>query len=1022
MKTLEKLEPTLFEEKALEKERWIARRFRWVKVLNAFLIVLLLAVVASLAWFVYSVDQAKQDESRLLIILCAMLVLGMVCGIWALNLIFQKNERSSAELRAQERRFRRVVECLSEGIIINDEKDLMLYANSRLAELTGYSQEEIVGRHAYMLLPPEEWEKLREGTERRLQGLSDAYEVQLQRKDGGRLWAEFRAAPLRNPAGAIVGSLATVTDITERKRMLEALRESEERIRLFVEHAPAAVAMFDRQMRYVVTSRRWLSDYGLGDRDLIGKSHYEVFSEIPQRWREIHRRCLEGAIEKCEEDHFLRSDGRLEWVRWEIRPWRSGSGEIGGLIMFTEVITEKKRAAEALGEQQKFLRNVIDADPSFVFAKDWDGRFTLANKAIAEVYGTTPEELIGKRDADFNSNQVEVERFLRDDREVIATGREKFIPEEPVTNATTGETRWFQTVKKALHIPGESKAQVLGIAADITARKRAEEELRKSEAQFRTLAANVPGVVYLCRNDERYTMLYLNDGIEKLTGRPAKDFLEDRISFVELFHTADAPHIAPAVDAAIAARKPFSLVYRIKHKSGQWRWVEENGQGVFDEKGELRFLEGTILDVTEKRHAEEERRKLESSIQQAQKLESLGVLAGGIAHDFNNLLMGILGNAGLALMKASPESPVREGLKQIETAALRAADLTKQLLAYSGKGKFVMEVLDLSRLVEETSHLLRAIVSKKATLQVHFPSHLPRIHADPTQIRQVVMNLITNASDALEDKAGIIKVSTGSMFVDRHFLAGALCAEDLGEGHFSYVEVSDTGVGMDAETVAKIFDPFFTTKFTGRGLGLAAALGIVRGHKGCIKVHSEPGKGTTFLVLFPSTEKPVDVKPAVPQGLNGWRGAGTVLVVDDEESVRAVAKVSLEQIGFRVLCASDGKDGVETFRKHADAIVAVLLDMTMPRMDGQEALREMRKIRPEITIVLSSGYNEKESTKAIPLGEVDGFIQKPYQPLTLLEKMREVLEGKTLRPMPRRREEKEKPSPKGKPSTRSSGS
>ena len=414
-------------------------------------------------------------------------------------------------------------------------------------------------------------------------------------------------------------------------------------------------------------------------------------------------------------------------------------------------------------------------------------------------------------------------------------------------------------------------------------------------------------------------------------------------------------------------------------------------------------LESLEKEVTERKQAEEERLSLERQVQHAQKLESLGVLAGGIAHDFNNLLMAILGNADLALGELSPMSPARDNLQEIEKASRRAAGLAKQMLAYSGKGRFVVEPIELGELVKEMAHLLEVSISKKVVLKYNFAENLPPFDGDVTQIRQVVMNLITNASEAIGDKSGAIALSTGAMDCDRAYLDGvnevlrAGLDEPLPEGVYTYVEVADTGCGMDAETIQKIFDPFFTTKFTGRGLGMSAVLGIVRGHQGAIKIYSEVGKGTTFKLLFPASEPPEEerelaqAKQGTSEDVPVPGFSGTILLVDDEETVRVVSKQMLERMGFTVLTAPDGREALKVFREHAGEIVCVLLDLTMPHMDGDEAFREMRRLHPGVTVILCSGYNEQDATQRFPGKGLAGFIQKPYTLAALEEKLREVL-------------------------------
>ena len=470
-----------------------------------------------------------------------------------------------------------------------------------------------------------------------------------------------------------------------------------------------------------------------------------------------------------------------------------------------------------------------------------------------------------------------------------------------------------------------------------------------------------------------------------------------------LVHPDDWGAVERRLTAHLEGSTPlYETEHRLRHKSGGWVWVLDRGKVI--ERGPdgapLRVC-GTHVDVTARKRAEEERLALERQMQHAQKLESLGVLAGGIAHDFNNILMAVLGNTELALRDLSPHSPARDRLQAIEKASLRAAGLAQQMLAYSGKGRFVIEPIHINEFVKEMVHLLEVSISKKIVLKHDFAEHLPTFAGDANQIRQVTMNLTTNASEAIGDESGVIAISTGVMACDSQYLAAANRAnnpgldEPLPEGPYVYIEVADNGCGMDPATREKLFEPFFTTKFTGRGLGMAAVLGIVRGHRGAIKVTSEVGKGTTFKILFPAADDgagavlkaPVDeTKGEVP-----WRGGGTILLADDEEAVCEVGQLVLERAGFKVLTAADGREAVALFREHADEIVCVLLDLTMPHLNGEEAFREMRCIRPEVRVILCSGYNEQEATQYFVGKDLAGFLQKPYRSTALMEKLREVL-------------------------------
>ena len=381
----------------------------------------------------------------------------------------------------------------------------------------------------------------------------------------------------------------------------------------------------------------------------------------------------------------------------------------------------------------------------------------------------------------------------------------------------------------------------------------------------------------------------------------------------------------------------------------------------------------------ERRAAEAERLRLEAQVQYAQKLESLGVLAGGIAHDFNNLLMVILGNIDLALFELPPGTPPHDCLSDAKAAGHRASELTRQMLAYSGRGTFVVERIDFSRLVDEMTPLLRISISKKAALRFDLAPDLPPIEADATQMRQVILNLVVNASEAIGDRNGTIRVSTGVVECDEAFLAAAVVNDAARPGPYVFLEVTDSGEGMDQETQARIFDPFFTTKLSGRGLGLAAVMGIVRGHKGAITLGSDPGAGTTFSVLFPPAAQAAAAAAIPRPTAQSVRGTGTILLVDDEAAVRTTAKAMLERLGYRVLLAEDGRQAITAFQAHQPEISGVLLDLTMPSMDGEETFRELRRIDARARVIISSGYGEHDIAQRFTGLGLAGFIQKPYE-------------------------------------------
>ena len=379
-----------------------------------------------------------------------------------------------------------------------------------------------------------------------------------------------------------------------------------------------------------------------------------------------------------------------------------------------------------------------------------------------------------------------------------------------------------------------------------------------------------------------------------------------------------------------------------------------------------------------------ERKRINERLQQIQKLESLGLLAGGIAHDFNNLLTGIMGNASLVLEDLPPATAQRADLQKVLDATQRAATLTRQLLAYAGKGRFVIEPLDLSGVVREISGLIQSSIPRTVALRLQLETDLPLIDGDAAQIQQLVMNLVINGAEAITDNVGTVSVATSIQDVDQAYLLQSFGPTEISPGRYVRLEVSDTGCGMDEATTARIFDPFFSTKFAGRGLGLAAVLGIVRGHKGALRVYSTPGKGSTFKLLFPVSKSTATRRDPAPVDTD-LRGTGTILVIDDEEVVRQIARSALTRYGYTVLTAENGPQGIEILRESAARVSLVLLDMTMPLLSGEETLQQLHAIRPDVPVLLCSGYHEVEFEQRFAGHGSAGFIQKPFTAVYLAE-------------------------------------
>ncbi len=520
-------------------------------------------------------------------------------------------------------------------------------------------------------------------------------------------------------------------------------------------------------------------------------------------------------------------------------------------------VIERKRAEEALRASERRLWQIIDLVPHMIFAKDSRGRFLLANRALADAYGTKVEDLVGRSHRDLHASADEVSPMLADDRAVIESGEPKYVPAEKFTDSE-GRVRILQAIKIPFTESSSNEPAILGVATDITERTRAEEE----------------------------------------------------------------------------------------------------------------------------------RRKLEERMLQAQKLESLAVLAGGIAHDFNNLLTGILSNAAAASREFEPGDLVLQSLDEIVQGAKVAAHLTQQLLSYSGRGQLDVRPLDLSEEVHALEGLLKSSMGKRARLVTELAGDLPAIEADATQIQQVLMNLARNAAEST-DRHGYVRIGTSAVDLEEGDLPHHVPGSRAEPGLHVELSVEDDGCGMDSDTLKRIFDPFFSTKPTGHGLGLAATIGIVHRHGGGLSVESTPGQGTVFRLLFPASAKRARVTREASD--EAARGEGVILVVDDDEYVLRGACVTLEAFGYTAIPAPTGRRAIELFHEKAHEIDLIVLDLAMPGLSGEETLHALRALRPDVVVLVSSAYAPREVASESLLTDVAGFVQKPYEPHQLANEVKRIL-------------------------------
>jgi two-component system, cell cycle sensor histidine kinase and response regulator CckA len=647
-------------------------------------------------------------------------------------------------------------------------------------------------------------------------------------------------------------------------------------------------------------------------------------------------------------------------------------------------ITDRRRTEEALRQSEEKYRVLVENAGEVIFVAQ-GGMLRFVNRKTMELIGYSREEL---------TSRPFVEFIHPDDRDMVLgrhVERQQGIEIPPhyffriVTKS--GDTRWVDL--NVVLIEWEGSHATLNFMTDITEQKRAEEALRESELFLK----ETQGIARLggWKANPHTDYLEWTDGIYDILQAP-RDYRPGLSEGLQIFLPEYIPRILDRVENCLSTGESFALECQVTTTSGKRIWTEVRGIAAVL-GGERSYVMGTLQDITERKRAEADRIDLERRLLDAQKLESLGVLAGGIAHDFNNLLMAILGNLDLALLDMSQTSPARPAIEKAVNATHRAADLTRQLLAYSGRGNFIVARVDLCELVRENGDLFRAAMARTVTMKLNLAVERATVEADPGQVQQVIMNLITNASEAIGEEPGIITLTVGIRECDEAYLRKSRLSDKPPAGPFVYLEVSDTGGGMEEETLQRIFDPFFTTKFTGRGLGLSAVLGIVRSHKGAIMLDSGRGRGTAVRVLFPACETGSDEMDGEsgrsPQRSDAESWSGTVLVVDDDKAVRKLCAAFVQRLGFQVVEAADGEEALRLFEKQADQIACVLLDLTMPRMDGVTAFQEMRRLCPEVKVILCSGYNEQDATQRFAAKGLAGFIQKPYR----LEELRVAMKG-----------------------------
>ncbi|GFO70315.1 hypothetical protein GMLC_38940 [Geomonas limicola] len=716
--------------------------------------------------------------------------------------------------------------------------------------------------------------------------------------------------------------------------------------------------------------------------ELLSRLFHSRFLEINRLTADLPERLAAG-------QQIAWPDRPMSEVRQLMNNFKQVTASLTAQIQQTRALNEtlEQRVLERTAELNELNRdfvNFLENTSDFVYYKDRDSRYRFLSQAVATSTGHPQwRDLVGRHDCELFPEDL-ARIYSEEDAQIFKDGVSLFNKINPTCDPQ-GKRRWISTNKWPVFDAAGKVAGIFGISRDITEQIEIQESLRLAQQSLN----QVPDPIMWA--DPAGRIVDCNQGACQLLGYHQYDLLDSTIFEIDL---ATSRESWPVLFAELRGQR--TRHYESNYCTRDGRSIPVDVQLAYISFGDKEFLCGVARDLTERKAMEEERLHLERQSLHLQKLESLGVLSGGIAHDFNNLLQVVLGNLDLGLMALPEDIGIRRNLEQAVIATVRASELSGMMLAYSGKGVLSVQRLDLSGLIRENASMLTAVVTRGISFSSALSPELPPVQADATQVLQVVLNLVRNASEAIGSGSGTITLGTGAQEFDGASLAASRIEEKLPAGRYVWVEVRDNGCGMDEATQYRSFDPFFTTKFTGRGLGMSAALGIMRAHKGAIMLESTPGVGTAVRLLFPvaPAQAPLHQGDGAAQAALSEAGQErplTVLVVDDEEMVRTLSMSMLEAFGFQTLAASDGERALEIFLRERQRIDLVLLDQNMPTMDGLTVFKQLRQLSPGVKVLLASGYSHKEVAARFQGLDLNGFIQKPFTVRRLLDEVQRVL-------------------------------
>ena len=890
-----------------------------------------------------------------------------------------EHRRAEAALRASEEKYRLLFERSPDSIALVDLDGRVLDCNGATSALAGMPKEQLVGRRLTELTDLHEKSmgtcvellpRLARGEE------VGPIEMRVVGADAAPCWLEVYPVLLREN-GEPSAIQAVTRDVTERKRAGQALQESEERFRAVFETAEDSIFTKGLDLRYKAVNPTVERLFGRPASELVGSTDRELFAEgEAAHTRETDRRVLAG--ETVDEEHTKCVQGKPLTFHVIKAPMRDRSGAVIGLCGIARDITERKLAQEALRESEARYRLHFENVAEVVYSIDTGLRIAGISPSVEGILGYRPEELLGKRFAALGLLTPDsLQEALADARRVL--GGERIVSAIYEFIAKDGSRKYVEVSGAPLRRDGQVVGLV-SVARDVTARYRAEAALRASEKRYRALVENMPMVCFTFDREGR--ILTWNRAAEQVYAYTKAEAVGR--SAYDLIVTTDTRQATDEVIAAVFAGQCVTGSEWHDHtKSGEVGWRMGNSFPLFAADGRVECGVNLNIDITE-------RKRLEDQLRRSSKMEAIGRLAGGIAHDFNNLLTAISGYSHLLLSRLDEDDPLHNDVNEIRRAGDRAAELTRQLLAFSRRQMLHPVVLDLNAVVADTEKMLRRVIGEDIALATSLDSDLGLVEADAGQIEQVVMNLAVNSRDAMPH-GGEITIGTANVDVGE---VRAREDAEIAPGEYVTLSLSDTGAGMDEETLARIFEPFFTTKQPGQGtgLGLSTVYGIVKQSGGSIRVRSAPGQGSTFAVYLPRVAQQQRPAPRSQPPAGALRGTETILVVEDEKIVRDLTCTILEQHGYKVLQAQSAGGALIASDRHQGDIRLMVTDVVMPVINGIELATRLAESRPQMKVLYMSGYADRAGSQDGMVRPGTPFIQKPFTPDSLARKVRDVLE------------------------------